>query len=174
MVDIIWSTDIIWAITANDGFRSRFETQIRGFHPLAHIMSTTGIAVMGVDEQTGRQETRQWWMISHIQMKLKTHRVTHRRTHRHTDTDADRHTDRQSDSQTYIHTHTLTHTYTNSNTPPHTPTCTIPTLTLLLHLTFTLTLTPFLPLPGDERAPCCWTKGLSTAINGQTDPTEVQ
>ena len=41
--------DIIWAITENHGFIIRFETQIRGFHPLAyimsvdHIMPTTGI-----------------------------------------------------------------------------------------------------------------------------------
>ena len=42
VVNIIWSTDIIWAITENHGFIIRFETQSRGFHPLAHSMSTTG------------------------------------------------------------------------------------------------------------------------------------
>ena len=38
VVDIIWSTDKIWAITENHGFRIRFATQIRGLHPLAQIM----------------------------------------------------------------------------------------------------------------------------------------
>ena len=43
VVDITWSMDITWSISENHGFRIRFETQIRGFHPLAHVMSVAHI-----------------------------------------------------------------------------------------------------------------------------------
>ena len=42
-VDITWSMDITWSISENHGFRIRFETQIRGFQPLAHVMSVAHI-----------------------------------------------------------------------------------------------------------------------------------
>ena len=39
-------------LTENHGFRIRFETQIRGFHPLVHIMSVDHImSTTGTDGQ---------------------------------------------------------------------------------------------------------------------------